>query len=247
MNRRDALKRVAVLMGGTLSAGTVAGILGGCRVGPRETPYAFQALQPGQDELVATVAELIIPETDTPGARAAAVHEYIDMMLAEWYEPAERDHFLAGLADLDARAQAAYGVPFVEATPEQQTELLTLLEDEAIAYAEGREARVNLDEFGREVEPGAPETVPTDEAASGEQTGEIQREPANQALQREEVDEDLEALADAPDTPFFDMIKQLTLAGYYTSEIGVTQELRDMPFGSYDGDVPFADVGRAWA
>ena len=169
------------------------------------------------------------------------MHEYIDVMLSEWYEPAERDHFLAGLADLDARAQSAHGVPFVGATPEQQTALLSALEDEAIAYAEGRQAVVNLDEFGREAEPGAQETTPTDD------TEELDREPANQVRQRQEADEDLEEVGDAPDTPFFNMMKQLTLAGYYTSEIGATQELRDMPFGTYDGDIPFADVGRAWA
>ncbi|MDX1547943.1 MAG: gluconate 2-dehydrogenase subunit 3 family protein [Rhodothermales bacterium] len=233
MNRREAIERLGLLMGGALSMSTVAGLMGGCRVGPREEAYAFQTLQNGHDELVATVSELIIPETDTPGARAARVHEFIDRMLTGWYEPRERDHFLAGLADLDRRAQAEYAVPFLEATPEQQTALLAALEAEAIAHAEARQEAINVDEFGRDRE-----------AAPGEQQDELDREQANMELERQEVDADL---AEAPARPFFAMIKELTLAGYYTSEIGATQELRDMPFGSYNGDIPFEDVGRAWA
>ncbi len=42
-------------------------------------------------------------------------------------------------------------------------------------------------------------------------------------------------------------MKELTVTGYYTSEIGQTVELRPVPFGEFRGDVPFDDVGRAWA
>ena len=47
--------------------------------------------------------------------------------------------------------------------------------------------------------------------------------------------------------PFFNRIKALVVLGYYTSEIGATQELIYMPVpGVYRGDVDFADIGRQW-
>ena len=52
---------------------------------------------------------------------------------------------------------------------------------------------------------------------------------------------------DDPDAPFFSRIKALVVLGYYTSEIGATQELIYMPVpGEYKGDVDFAEVGRQW-
>jgi hypothetical protein len=48
--------------------------------------------------------------------------------------------------------------------------------------------------------------------------------------------------------PFFHTMKELTLLGYYTSQIGATQELKYAPVpGRFDGCVPFATVGRAWS
>lgn len=43
-------------------------------------------------------------------------------------------------------------------------------------------------------------------------------------------------------------LKELTLLGYYGSEIGATQELRyELVPGAWRADIPFAEVGRAWA
>ena len=51
-----------------------------------------------------------------------------------------------------------------------------------------------------------------------------------------------------PETPFYRMMKELTLLGYYTSEPGATRELRHAAVpGHYDGCVPFTTIGRTWA
>ena len=185
MDRRQALKRVGMLMGGAVSAPLMSGVLAGCQAPSGATAYTFQVLTPEQNELVATICDLIIPETDTPGARAARVHEFADLMLAEWYPTEDVDRFMAGLADVDARARNAHGNAFVDLTNEQQTAILQELEAE-------------------------------DRAGD---------EPA-----------------------FFGMIKELTLTGYYTSEIGATQELKYVHVaGYYDGDVPYEEVGRAYS
>ena len=189
INRRQALQQVAVLLGGVISAPTLAGVLSTAtrRAWAASPQWAPRTLSAAQLELVATVAEHIIPETDTPGARAAGVHRFVDTLLTDHYPATERDRFLAGLADVDARARSAHGQAFAQCAPEQRIALLTELD--ARAYA----------------------------ASSGE------------------------------DGWFFRRMKELTLVGYYTSQIGATQELHPSPFGTYRGDIPYSSVGKAWS
>lgn len=87
------------------------------------TPRVFD---PGQNELVITLTELIIPQTETPGAKAAKVNEYIDAVLAD-AKPEDRSKFLQGLAWIDARSQERFQSRFLTAQPPQQIELLTTL------------------------------------------------------------------------------------------------------------------------
>jgi len=186
IDRREALRRAALMLGGVISAPVIAGVLDGC--GRRRSG----ALSSEQLELVATIADHILPETDTPGARAVGVDEFIDAMLAEGYAGEGRARFFAGLADVDARARAACGRPFLECAREQQRAVLEDLDHETFAEPAPR--------------PGS------------------------------------------ADVPFFRTFKELTLVGYYTSEIGATRELHHQPVpGRYDGCVPLAKIGRTWA
>src|SRR5436309_14319926 len=116
-----------MILGGAISAPTLAGVLGAgtSRAWATSLEWATRTLSPAQLELVATVAEHIIPETDTPGARAACVHRFVDTLLTDQYPTPERDGFLAGLADVDARARYRQGKTFVECRADQQVALLT--------------------------------------------------------------------------------------------------------------------------
>jgi gluconate 2-dehydrogenase gamma chain len=125
------LERVTLMIGGALSASTITGILSGLQDAEAGTS-APQTLTPVQSELVATLAELIIPTTDTPGGRAAGVNRFIDGMLTSIYTEAERKHFLAGLADLEGRARAR-GADFLSSSVETQVQILRELEAEARA------------------------------------------------------------------------------------------------------------------
>ena len=189
ISRRRALQQVALLLGGAISAPTVAGVFSTAtrRAWAASPAWAPRTLSPAQLELVATLAEHIVPQTETPGARAAGVHRFVDTLLTDHYATAERDRFLAGLAGVDTQARSRYGKPLVQATTEQQLALLRELD--AAAYTAGR----------------------------GE------------------------------DGWFFRRVKELTLVGYYTSQIGAMQELHVSPFGTYRGDIPYSSVGRAWA
>lgn len=226
ITRREALRRIGLLTGGALSASTVSAVLAGCRAEPAGS-YAFRALDPDQQALTGTLVDLILPDTDTPGARAAGVPGFIDTLLADWMDEGERAHFLAGLADVDARAQAAHGTRFVDLDAAQQTALVTELD--RAAYAE----------------PPTEIETQADEAAAGRaQAGsDAMAEEAERTVGQPDT-----TVAEETSPPFFSTLKELTIAGYYTSEVGATQELRWNPApGRLDADVPFSEVGRTWA
>jgi gluconate 2-dehydrogenase gamma chain len=100
---------------------------------------SFRTLNRDQQALVTEIAELIIPETDTPGATQMKVPEFIDLILTERADDKEKSAFLTGLSDIDAKASALGAARFVHLTPAQKTELLTQL-DAAREGATGIEA-----------------------------------------------------------------------------------------------------------
>ena len=107
---------------------------------------AFRVLNADQQALVTTLTDLIIPDTDTPGAKVAGVPQFIDVMLADWYDPDDRQRFLDGLVDVDARSTVANGKKFVEATPTQQNTVLTALDDD-VARLRGARQSTNRNFF----------------------------------------------------------------------------------------------------
>lgn len=131
--------------------------------------WAPRTLTAAQNDLVVALTELIIPETDTPGAKAARVNRFIDQVLTDALPPV-RESFVRGLSWIDSRSQELYKQTFLAASADQQTALL---------------ARISSD-----VE-----------------------DPSN---------------ADATiGRQFFQAIKGMTINGYYTTEIGLRQELGD--------------------
>ena len=88
----------------------------------------FRTLNNDQRALVTTIAEMIIPETDTLGATSAKVPEFIDLIVTDWMSDDERAAFLAGLSEIDARS-AAMGTPrFVDLPQAKKIELVTILD-----------------------------------------------------------------------------------------------------------------------
>lgn len=132
MTRREAIKRTAILMGGTISASALLGIMNGCKADkvPADgwTPAFFSA---EEGEIVKQMAERIFPKTDTPGAIDAGVHGFIDTMMAEYYQEQEKKLFREGIQRVEADAQKAHGKSFVALEPEQMDALLTVYDEEA--------------------------------------------------------------------------------------------------------------------
>ncbi|NND71565.1 MAG: gluconate 2-dehydrogenase subunit 3 family protein [Rhodothermales bacterium] len=185
LDRRSAIGRIGQLIGGVVSLPLASAVLSGCNL-QSTAPWQPQTLLPEQNQLVVALTELIIPETDTPGAAAANVNRFVDLILSDWYTEDEKVLFLEGLAGIDAVAVEEYGAVFLELPPSHQVAILRDMESEI---------------------------------------SEEDSEPQ-----------------------FFTMLKELTLVGYYTSEIGATEELRFLAVpGKYDPCVPFEEIGRTWA
>ncbi len=125
IDRRDALAGIVAMFGATLFAPIARAATGD--VTPIDTgPPSVAVFTPRQRALMTALSERVMPTTDTPGAIAAGVPEFIEKMLADWALPDERKPIVAGLDAIEARSQADYKVAAAAATPEQQDALLTL-------------------------------------------------------------------------------------------------------------------------
>ncbi len=155
--------------------------------------YALRTLNPHQNATITIMTDLIIPETDTPGAKAARVNEFIDLILTEWAHEDERLRFMAGFEEVDKLSNALFAKDFVAAAPVQQAAVLGELDQRLAMEREGL---------------------------------------SHSPYVRHKHDNQLSG-------SFFESVKFMTLYGYYTSEIGFTQELRKQIIpGAYHGCTP---------
>jgi gluconate 2-dehydrogenase gamma chain len=143
LTRREALKRVAWLMGGTVSASAILATQKGYSV---TTPAGRKPsiLTPPQMSIVSAVSEILIPRTDTPGAIDVGVPRFIDLMLEDVCTQKDREHYLAGLADFDAAAHTEQGKEFLALEPTHQVALVRRFHDAAV-IEDQRAARLRED------------------------------------------------------------------------------------------------------
>jgi hypothetical protein len=123
MHRRDVLRLLATGTALQLAPGKLFALAREARalLADQKSP---RTLNPHQYETVKVMAELIIPRTDTPGATDVGVADFIDLILTEWYEDAERARFLNGVADVDSRSNNLFGKDFVDCASNQQGQIL---------------------------------------------------------------------------------------------------------------------------
>ena len=82
------------------------------------------------DDLIADLAEVIIPTTDTPGAKEAKVHEYIIHMIKNTSDEKVRNNFIDGIKDVEIYAQHEYKLPFTKLNTEQKINVVTYFQKE---------------------------------------------------------------------------------------------------------------------
>jgi len=150
IDRREAIRRVALLMGGAVSAPALLGVLAGCSAEPDTDPeseWKPTFLTQAQVALVAEVVEIMIPRTNTPGAKDVGIPAFIDKMLKDAYPKEEQTRFVAGLADFEAQAKREHGRAFLELEPALRAALVKQVHDPAVEVE--RKATLPVAERGR--------------------------------------------------------------------------------------------------
>ena len=227
MNRRELLQRVAWLMGGTVATPAVLAVLNGCSRTPGTG--APLVLDEAQRALIAEVAEIIIPRTDTPGAQDVGVPRFIATMLQDAFSSEEQQSFISGLQDFEMAAQRAHGKLFLQLSQSQRVAFARKLHDDIVAEAK---ARLKLQRGWRKLEEQS--AVPVDQLRAV----------------KKRLRAMLGSQAQRPARPFILTMKELTLLGYFTSEVGATQILQYLPVpGRQQGCIPVREAGngKTWA
>lgn len=183
MNRRDALKSVVLMMGGTMIGATA--ILTGCAPEHQIKDLNFT---PEDLAFLDEIGETIIPTTDTPGAKATKIGEFMQMMVKDCYDADQQKAFIDGLNTLRSGFKTEKGSDFVQASQEDRLTYLNAMHEKFRASGEERQPIV------------------------------------------------------------INMLRDLTVLGYFTSEIGATQALRyeEVP-GRYEGCIDYKKGDKAWA
>jgi hypothetical protein len=187
LNRREALARLMAITGSVAIGAEF--FLTGCRApdaANRTEPFSAADLA-----LLDEIGETIIPTTDTPGAKAVGIGQFMATTATECYNDVAYSAFRTGLAKIDLASQKRTGKTFLQSSPAERTALLN----------------------------------------------ELQREQEKYRLER--------AQADGPH--YFRLMRELTLVGYFTSEIGCTKALRyvEAP-GFYDGNLAYKKGDRGF-
>jgi hypothetical protein len=250
LNRREAIRRVSVMLGGVAFIGGT-GLLTACEQAP---PPAQRASAPGQftaDDIayLDEIAETILPETKTPGAKAARTGAFMALMVTDSYHPDEQRIFRDGMKQLDDACRKANNASFMAATPQQRLALLTQLDREQKTVMDAREAA------SRQRQGLAPVLAPKDSGAAKppEPEKHLPDQRQENALGNTAGSGAVAVTADSTATSaekphYFRMMKELALLGYFTSEIGYTKAQRyiETP-GRFDPCAPYTPGEPAWA
>jgi gluconate 2-dehydrogenase gamma chain len=122
MNRREAIEKTALVLGYAISGPALAGLLQGCKPSP-ELNYKPVFFTKDQAITIGEMTEIIIPRTDTPGAKDVGVPSFVDIMLREVYSKTDQEKFISGLELIEKEATQSFGNTFGKCDPNQQSEL----------------------------------------------------------------------------------------------------------------------------
>lgn len=129
MNRREAIARVALIMGGTVIGAET--FLSGCVTGTKNYNELFSN---DQVLLLDEVGETIIPQTTTPGAKDVQIGKFMAFMVKECYDDKNQGIFIEGITKLNDACKKKNNADFMACTPAQRTALLNELDAEQKAY-----------------------------------------------------------------------------------------------------------------
>jgi hypothetical protein len=189
MDRREALKATTLFLGYTLTASTAAAILNGCKA-DKSIGWEPKTFSVDQGELLAEVCEAIFPKTDTPGAKDALCHRWIDEYVTNFKSDEEKTYLKESLSKFDKASKDKYSKAFVSLNPSEKDTILGVLAKEAQDYKDDSGKKPHI----------------------------------------------------------FSFVKNTTVSGYFSSEVGATGGLLDfkpVP-GPYQGCVPYTDQMKTY-
>lgn len=121
LSRREMLSLSLKLLGGAMSASVLEALAAG---GPTQTAPTRDVFPGDSRAIMAELAEMIIPRTDTPGALDAGVPAFVEGIVADWYSEQERRIFIDGLLTIDAWCTEHHGKPFLKCTADEREQAL---------------------------------------------------------------------------------------------------------------------------
>lgn len=184
MDRRRVLKISGAFLGYSIAGGTVAAVMGGCKATADAKPADLDLFDDKTYHLINELTEIILPATDTPGAKAANVVSYIHDRIKHFSTEEEQKAIFLGLKSFDAAAKESFSNNFTDLKPEEQVKILENMAEEA-------------------------------------------------KDQEEHI---------------FNMLRQETIVGFFTSEVGATQVLNHDPIpGVYNGCMDYVEGDAAWS
>ena len=143
MRRRTLLQAAILIVGGSI-AGLPGELLAqsGAAVGPR-------FFTPAQYEILTAVADTIIPQTDTPGAKEAGVPQNLDLLMVAWASQERQAQFRALVDAMGAATRSAAGVPLPARPPSERLEAVRAFDEQRLTahdqvYAKFKELVLTL-------------------------------------------------------------------------------------------------------
>lgn len=133
MDRREAIKRTSVLLGGTLSAPVIAGLMKGCTPAGEVIDWKPVFFTDEQAKAISVIADVFIPTTDTPGAKEVGVPQFIDTMANLTYDEEYQGKLRNGLDEFLNMIKTEKQKPFDELDAEVKIQLVGDLNKEAVA------------------------------------------------------------------------------------------------------------------
>ena len=210
MKRRLALQRVALIVGGVVSAPSLLAILNSCK-SPSDSAASTFNLAKDYQTLLAEITEVIIPKTDTPGAKDTKTSEIMEVLLRDCYSEEQQTHFIAGLKTTEEEAQKLGG-SFVSLSEADKLKVVLTMQEKAKEETEALKKK------------------------------EVEQIDSESGQKKENL------IKEEPPIPFFNIVKDLTIFGYYSSEYGVTKAYDYLPVpGRFDGCITVGPDTRSYS
>lgn len=133
MNRRDAIARVGLLVGGTVVGANA--FLSGCAPKRSEDAAGLLDFSPKNISLLDEIGETILPTSAaSPGAKEAKVGDFMKAIVSDCYEEKDQKIFMEGIKKLNEASNAKFDKDFMDLDATQRHDFLVELDKEAKDY-----------------------------------------------------------------------------------------------------------------